>query len=148
MITPYGKGERRPLAARPYAIAFPQPTMTAQSFRDECDINTIVNQWQRTGDFAHLNKRKPSFGDFTGAVDFQEAMELVDQAELGFSGLGAKVRDRFHNNPLELMEFLEDPENQEEAATLGLAAAPPEPDPAPAPDPVTPPGGEPAPPGD
>jgi len=149
MITPNPHHQGvRPMADRPYAIEFPDATMTAQSFKEECDINEIVTKWQRTGDFAHLNKRTPSFGDFTSAVDFQEAMHIVDQAELGFAGLGSAIRDRFHNEPLELMNFLEDPENQEEASTLGLAEAPPEPDPEPAPEPAPPGGDSPTPPGD
>ncbi len=49
-------------------IVFEEPTMTQQHFRDECDINKIVERAIRTGDttvFTSAHERRRGFGDRT-----------------------------------------------------------------------------------
>lgn len=100
-----------------------------QHFKDDCDINLLVERFTKTGSFG--NERNPalySFGDYSG-VDFRAALDLVISAEEQFQTLPAKVRDRFQNNPASLFDFLADDGNREEAQILGLiptpASAPP-----------------------
>lgn len=96
------------------------PSMTKQSFRDECDINTIMRRYETTGEITHLNRRNPEYGDFTDVKTFHEAMNIVQTANQAFSDLPASVRDRFGNDPAKMLEFLQNPENVEEAIKLGL----------------------------
>jgi len=66
----------------------------------------------------------PMYGDFTGIFDFQTAQNAVIHAKQQFMELPAKLRARFDNSPQKLLEFLDDPENRNEAEFLGLVQAP------------------------
>ena len=98
-------------------------SMTKQSEKDRCDINRIVKGYQRNGVISHANGSQPSYGDATG-VDFQEAMNLVVNAENSFMALPANVRSRFANDPAKFLEFTSNEDNLEEMYDLGLAARP------------------------
>lgn len=118
------------------ALVTPEPTRTKQSFAKEVDINTIVERFGLTGQLPE-NLKVPVSGDYTNAVsDYQSALNMVIEAEASFMELPAKVRARFHNNPQELMEFVADKENLDEARKLGIAVPAPVPAPPPEPMPV------------
>lgn len=95
------------------------PTLTQQQFKDECDINTIVERFKLTGEVPTL-QHLPTYGDFTGIHDFQSAMNAVVAARETFMSLPAKLRKRFHNDPQEFIEFCSDDANRDEAKLLGL----------------------------
>lgn len=95
-------------------------SLAQQQFKDDADINNILDRWTRTGELP-VSARLPDFGDFTGPSDYQEALRLVHDADSMFSDLDAKVRARFHNNPAEFLDFMTDPRNVDEAISLGLA---------------------------
>lgn len=97
---------------------------TQQSFRGECDINEIVRRFGITGKLPE-DLRVPVSGDFTGIVDFKTALDAVVQAEADFMTLPAETRARFQNDPQQLLSFLDDDKNREEAVRLGLVSAPP-----------------------
>lgn len=108
---------------RRLSIAFPERGMTKQSFKAECDINNIVNKYASTGVLTHVNEGTPSYGDFS-PVDFLDSMNLVISAQAAFDGLPSSLRRRFGNDPYELLSFLANDENREEAIKLGLIASP------------------------
>lgn len=93
---------------------------TVQSQKEQADINNIVKAFGVTGKLP-MNIRVPQYGDFTGAYDYQTALNAVMAAEKSFMQLPAKVRDRFKNDPQQLLQFVSDPKNREEAIELGLA---------------------------
>jgi phage internal scaffolding protein len=98
----------------------PEPTLAQQQFAEECDINTIVNQFLRGGEMPD-NELKPQFGDFTGAIsDYHAALNLVIAADEAFFALPASIRTRFHNDAAEYVDFFNDPKNRAEAEKLGL----------------------------
>jgi len=99
-------------------------SLTQQQFRDESDINNIVDRFMKTG---HLPDpvSMPQYVDYEGVFDFQSAMNVVRQADENFMRMDAKVRSRFHNSPQEFLEFFADPANAEEAVRLGLAVSKP-----------------------
>lgn len=97
--------------------------MAVQSFKDECDINVIVERFGLTGVLPGAI-RMPEYGDFSEVVDYHTAMNAIRSAEDSFRQLPAKVRERFNNNPQELLAFCEDDRNREEAAKLGLVEMP------------------------
>jgi phage internal scaffolding protein len=101
-------------------LSCPDASLTQQQFRDECDINTIVDQFMKSG---HLPTpvSMPQYIDYEGVFDFQTAMNAVRAADENFMRMDAKVRARFHNSPQEFLEFFANPENAEEAVRLGLA---------------------------
>jgi phage internal scaffolding protein len=97
-------------------------SLTQQQFREESDINTIVDRFMKTG---HLPEpaSMPQYVDYEGVFDFQSAMNVVRQADENFMRMDAKVRARFHNSPQEFLEFFANPDNGDEAVRLGLAVS-------------------------
>lgn len=98
-----------------------RPGRTVQAEKDSCDINKILERYTRTGQLPDMIRREPRYGDFSEVPTFQEALEVVQRAETQFAGLSARVRERFHNEPAEMLAFCSDPKNAEEMIKLGLA---------------------------
>lgn len=95
-------------------------SLTQQSAKDECDINVILDRWVRTGDLS-TSSSVPQYGDFTGFTDYHSALNTVIEAQDAFDALPAKLRARFGNDPQQLLDFVQDRDNLEEAVSLGLA---------------------------
>jgi len=57
------------------------------------------------------------------AQDLREAIELQRSAGEAFLQLPSKIRDRFKNDPIEFLAFLDDPKNHQESVELGLRMA-------------------------
>jgi len=98
-------------------------TLTQQHFKDECDINNILRQFNVTGLLPEA-PLSPRYGDFTGISDYHTALNQVIAAEDEFMRLPADLRARFENDPAQLIQFLENSENKNEAIELGLIAKP------------------------
>lgn len=96
---------------------------TKQSFKDECDINTIMRRYEQTGVLQHLSRGQPQYVDATSA-DYQASMELVVAAREMFDALPSRVRERFQNDPASMLAFVDNAENRDEAIKLGLIPAP------------------------
>lgn len=98
-----------------------ESSMTQQSFKEECDINTIVRNFGLTGEMPSTLKT-PMQGDFTEVTDFQSAMNLLLDAEAAFMQIPADVRAQFKNDPQEFLDFVSDPANLEKAKEMGFGA--------------------------
>lgn len=94
-------------------------SLTQQQFAEEVDINTIVRRFNLTGQLPSTFNM-PRYGDFTGISDYHSAMNIVRQADEEFLTLPAELRARFNNDPGQLIEFLENDDNRDEAVKLGL----------------------------
>lgn len=93
---------------------------TQQQFKDEVDINTIVERFGVTGEMPPpINF--PQVQEFEETFDFQTSMNVIRQAQESFMTLPAKARARFDNNPQKFMEFMNEEDNAAEAVKLGLA---------------------------
>ena len=104
-----------------------EPSMTIQSADDETDINVMIARYQKTGSFhgsTNMPTVRPDFGDFVAVPDYQNAMNILVQAQDQFAALPAQIRDRFANSPENYLAFLLDSSNKEEAIKLGLVNAP------------------------
>ncbi len=112
VVTAYGQKQRVQLTC-------PGQGRTKQAMKSECDINNIMAKFQKTGVIDFVNQHSPQFGDCTG-IDFQTSMQTVVRAQEMFADLPSSVRKRFNNEPSELLDFLENPENRLEAIKLGL----------------------------
>lgn len=103
-------------------------SLTQQSGADECDINCIVERAKRGADISGLIRPNPPlYGSLIGAPDYREALQAVVDAKAAFESLDARIRERFGNDAVRMLEFLDDPANRDEAIKLGLVKAPPEP---------------------
>lgn len=93
---------------------------TKQSFKQECDINTIMARYRSTGVLPDMAlAAQGRFLDVTG-FDYQDAMNTVATAQSLFQELPAEIRHRFKNDPGEFLAFTSDASNREEMARMGL----------------------------
>ena len=107
-------------------ITFPAIGRTKQDGKDACDINKIMHRYIRVGVLDHVSKYEPQYGEHTG-LDFQEAINLVDEANTMFAALPSQTRAAFENNPAQFMDWVSNPEN---LAQIQQGTAAPEPTPA------------------
>ena len=100
-------------------LVFTRPSRTQQSFRDECDINNILRQFNVTGELP-IGSLQPQYGDFSGITDYQSALNAVMAAQDSFLQLPAKLRAKFDNDPALFVEFASNEANKDEMKALGL----------------------------
>lgn len=91
-----------------------------QQFKDDCDINSIMRRFQKTGAIDHVASYQPQYG-MASPVDLHQAMNIVTRAERMFADLPSSLRRKFNGDPRELYEFVQNPDNEVEAKELGLA---------------------------
>jgi len=96
-----------------------EPTRTQQHHKDECDINVILERFGKTGQVP-VNAISGQYGDFSGVHDYHTALNAIIASENEFAALPAQIRNRFQNDPSNLIEFLDNPKNKAEAESLGL----------------------------
>jgi phage internal scaffolding protein len=96
-----------------------EPTRAQQHHKDECDINVILERFGKTGQLP-VNAISGTYGDFSGVHDYHTALNTLIAAESEFDGLPANIRKQFGNEPANLIEFLNDPKNKDQAIELGL----------------------------
>lgn len=101
------------------------PSLTQQSFKDEVDINVLLERFKVTGAVPQ-GIRLPQYGDFSGVSDYRSALDAVNAARHSFMDLPAKIRDKFANDPQRFLEFCSDPKNADELISMGLATKSPE----------------------
>jgi len=112
--------EKRPNGTKRVATLNEQPSMTDQSFKDEVNVNNIINKFNRTGQISHLAKKSGMYADLSTIEDLHSSLTQVVQAQEAFDSLPAELRRRFGNSPVEMVNFLQDPSNDQEAVKLGL----------------------------
>lgn len=100
------------------------PSMTMQSFQNECDINVIMRRWEKTGDLTHVRHSQGRYDDFADIGDYQSALNTVLAAQEAFEALPSRIRTRFSNDPASFVSFMQDPTNSNEIIAMGLATRP------------------------
>jgi len=96
---------------------------TQQHFKRECDINQILQRMHKNGGLvspSDLTMRQAFYADVSSIGDFAEMTRQVDDARVAFMTMPSKVRARFNNDPAELLQFVRDPNNRDEAIELGM----------------------------
>lgn len=117
----------------------PVESLTKQAHKNECDINKIVANYDRTGLITHVKEASAQYGDFTEVNEYQESLNTVIHAQNAFDELPAHVRKKFQNDPGAFFEFATNPNNHDDMVELGLAEprfTAPEPTTAPEPEPA------------
>ena len=97
---------------------------TIQGPSAACDINAIVRRYKKTGFLEHVRKTPGVFADVSQFGDFHSMVSKVTEARSVFAQLPSELRKRFHNDPAELVVFMGDSANAEEAISLGLMSKP------------------------
>lgn len=96
------------------------PSKTDPSWQKDCDVNHIMTKFMKTGQINHLAKKPGNYMDVSEIKDLPEALMQVKSAENAFYSLSAAVRREFDNDPVKMVQFLQDPANNERAIELGL----------------------------
>lgn len=105
-------------------LSFNKPSLTKQSFKEECDINNILKKYNRALGIEFLDQYSGyisgKFEDVSAGVDYRTALHQLSEAEAAFEAMPSKLRARFDNDPAMLLDFLGNSANREEAIDLGL----------------------------
>lgn len=98
-------------------------SLTVQSQAADADINVIVKRMGLLGIMP--DPIDPTFyADASNLPDLRAVLEYSRDAQAKFLALPPEVRNRFHNDPAELWEFVLDKNNREEAIRIGLIEKP------------------------
>lgn len=97
-------------------------TKVQQHMKEETDINNIVNKY--ANGIMPANAGQPIYMDLYNAPDFHKAQNLVAEVNQNFQKLPSALRYRFQNSPEQLIKFVENKANLEEAIKLGLVPKP------------------------
>ena len=89
------------------------PTRTKQSFRDETDINKLLERSARGESLSHLQKHGAIYGDFSDIGDLLTASARLERGMEIFGELPSEVRREFQQDPRRFFEFVNDPANRE-----------------------------------
>jgi len=95
--------------------------VTEQAAAEQMHLPTILNRMSKGLPVSNVVQRSGFFGDLTTMPsDLHSAMNMVTSARSDFDALPAAVRRRFSNDPLKLLEFLNNKDNLAEAIKLGI----------------------------
>ena len=99
-------------------------SMTEQCHKDLCDVNNIINQYERTGLITHVQTSTASYGDYTLNNEYAESLQTIINAQNSFEELPSNIRKQFGNDPGAFFEYATNPANSDELVKMGLANAP------------------------
>lgn len=103
------------------AVDVGDEVLTQQQFRDDADINVIVARFGvGIEQIPFTPVSAEYYGDVSDVYDLGEMLRRVQDAKNRFAELPVKIRNRFHNSPAELWNWVNDPENADEAVKMGL----------------------------
>lgn len=109
-----------PHEPRKYAFTTVGDSATQQQFKDECDVNNILAKYKKTNMLTHINRHQGNFGDWSNVEDYQTSLNKIIRARDAFESLPSELRSKFLNDPKNLIEFINDDKNNDEAIKLGL----------------------------
>lgn len=95
------------------------PVITKQDGKRDADINFILKNYEKTGTIGNITNKPPVFGDFTSALEYDQALQLVREAEEGFSRWPAAARELARNDPKVALEMLADEGGRAALEALG-----------------------------
>lgn len=108
--------------SRRHALSFVGvKSLTKQSFKDECNINNIMAQYQKSGLIEHANEHRGSYDDYCNHTDYHTALSQIAEAQSMFNELPATIRAKFDNSPAQFLAFVHEPDNAPKLVEMGLA---------------------------
>ena len=98
------------------------PSKTEQCHREDCDINTIINRYKKTGVLGDSASqvRDMVFGDFSSMPDRLTSEIAVAEAKENFMKLPLNVRSHFDHDMGKLLKALNDPAQIPTLENLGI----------------------------
>lgn len=93
-----------------------KPSCTCLTFIPS--VEEMIERGFASGDnFSYLEKA--SFGDFSSSYDYEDVLNAAAETREHYEELPDHIRAMF-KSPEELLNFVEDPNNQEKAVALGI----------------------------
>ena len=102
-------------------------SMTHQEFKEESDINTIIDRFGIGENPVEAQKWVTNVDIADAPNNYQDVMNQLNEARDQFMSIPAKIRSQFDNDPAKFVDFVSDPSNIDEMIRLGLAVQRPEP---------------------
>lgn len=102
------------------ALIMTKPSRTLQHQAGDVNVNQLVARFNKTGVEPVQNPRQFFYGQFTEDIDFRAVQDSVIRVNELFSQLPWQVRKFFNHSPSDLIEFLGNPANRDQAILLGL----------------------------
>lgn len=100
---------------------------TQQHFKDQCDINKIVNNLEATGSADHVKQARERYGDFTEILDVGVNLDKATKAKQLYEHLPVALRKATGNSIQGMFEFINDEKNFDECVKLGIFNKPEKP---------------------
>lgn len=101
------------------------PVITKQDGKAAADINNILANFKRTGDISSLTSKEPQYGDFSEAIEYDQALHLVRQTQAAFATWPAELRDAAGNDPSVALSMLADEGGRAVLEKLGFGVKTP-----------------------
>lgn len=95
-----------------------EKTCTQQQFKDQCDLNSVLENYRKTGTPLPKLTVNDDIADFSKIGDFQDSMNIVRESIELFEALPAVLRKKMGNDPSNLNDYLLN--NADEAIKFGL----------------------------
>lgn len=103
-----------------HALYCDDESKTKQQFKDECNLCSTVKKYIKGSARLNVSVLSPVYADVSQIGSFQDCCNYVTNSLEAFSKLPSNIRDRFKNDPSELINFVDNPDNYDEAVKLGL----------------------------
>jgi len=112
---------KRPNGTRRVQTVNGLPSRTQKQHKDQVNVNNIMKKFKKTGSITHLrNAKEGVYADLTQITDYAESLMQIKKADEAFLSIPSEIRNKFQNNPANLISYLKDPKNTEEAIKHGL----------------------------
>ncbi len=90
---------------------------TKQSQEDQCDINKLLERYQRDASLGHLEKYGGEYGNYAD-YDFENHVTKIAEMNTIFEQLPAEVKKDFGQSTNKFFEFVTNPQNEGKLAEL------------------------------
>lgn len=106
------------------------PSKTQQHFKDGTRIDSVLKRYAALGvnpnDVGLFRSTLAGkvYGVADTTYDYQYQLNKLNEVKSYFDSLPSGIRDRFRNDPAQMLRFMADPRNIEECVKMGLFASP------------------------
>lgn len=90
---------------------------TKQSYKDQCDINKLLERGAREGGLSHLQRHGARYADFAD-INWDSLQEQLAEGQQIFNELPAELKREFNQSPGEFFTYVTDPANAERLPEL------------------------------
>lgn len=111
-----------------FGVVCKEASKTQQKFKDQCDINRVLDRAKHGASLSHLANHGGRYGDFSDWDEntFENMRNSLADALTIFNDLPAALRsEEFDNNPGKFFSFVNDPDNADRLEEIFPALAEP-----------------------